>query len=299
MTLTQPLPVEEVVAERPDLAVVPSPSTPPATPGAARLPRLRRAAAAAGWAAVGIAGFVALWWLASSRNDKLPAPADTFTVLREMLADPFYDNGPDDKGVGVLVWLTLQRVFRGWALATLVGVPLGLLIGSSRRAWQAVNPIVQLLRPVSPLAWFPILAFALTDTEVAGVWTVFVIALWPTVLNTAAGAATVPADQRDVARVFRFGRLAYLRHVLVPHVLPSTVTGLRLSMGMGWIVIVAIEMLGGSSGIGRQIWTWYNALDLDKVAAGIVIIGTVGLVLDLALMRLARAVALDIEGSRS
>ena len=294
MTLTQPV-VEAVVDDRPDLAVVADPAapddpTPPAPPGSSPL---RRGLAALGWAAVGVAGFVALWWLAAGRNDKLPAPGDTLTVLREMLADPFYDNGPDDKGVGVLVWLTLQRVFRGWALATLVGVPLGLAIGASRRAWQAVNPIVQVLRPVSPLAWFPILAFALADTEAAGVWTVFVIALWPTVLNTAAGAATVPADQRDVARVFRFGRLAYLRHVLVPHVLPSTVTGLRLSMGMGWIVIVAIEMLGGSSGIGRQIWTWYNALNLDKVAAGIVIIGTVGLVLDLALMRLAKAVTLE------
>jgi len=307
MTLTQPLPVEEVVDERRGtLDVVPGPDGPDApgptttTPVPPGTSRLRRAGAAIGWALVGVAGFVALWWLAAGRNDKLPAPGDTFTVLREMLADPFYDNGPDDKGVGVLVWLTLQRVFKGWALATLAGVPLGLLVGSSRRAWQAVNPIVQVLRPVSPLAWFPILAFALADTEAAGVWTVFVIALWPTVLNTAAGAATVPADQRDVARVFRFGRLAYLRHVLVPHVLPSTVTGLRLSMGMGmgWIVIVAIEMLGGSSGIGRQIWTWYNALNLDKVAAGIVIIGAVGLVLDLALMRLARAVALD-EGVRS
>ena len=157
---------------------------------------------------------------------------------------------------------------------------------------------MQVLRPVSPLAWFPILAFALNDTEVAGVWTVFVIALWPTVLNTAAGAAAVPADQRDVAKVFRFGRLAYLRHVLFPHVLPYTVTGLRLSMGMGWIVIVAIEMLGGASGIGRQIWTWYNALNLDKVAAGIVIVGLVGLVLDLLLLRLAKAVAIE-DGAQS
>ena len=296
MTPVEVLTVEEVVEGRVDLAIVPPTLSPPAPPGVSRV---RRAGAALGWALVGAAGFVALWWLASSRNVKIPSPADTFTVLREMLADPFYDNGPDDKGVGVLVWLTLQRVFKGWALATVVGVPLGLLIGSSTRAWQAVNPLVQLLRPVSPLAWFPILAFALGGSEVAAVWTVFVIALWPTVLNTAAGAATVPADQRDVARVFRFGRLAYLRHVLVPHVLPSTVTGLRLSMGMGWIVIVAIEMLGSTSGIGRQIWTWYNALNLDKVAAGVVIVGTVGLVLDLLLMRLAKAVALDHEGSRS
>ena len=298
MSVTRPVAVE-APDERPVLTVVPHDASPPAPPAALpRASRTRRAGAALGWAVVGAAAFVALWWLASSRNDKLPTPGDTFTVLREMLSDPFYDNGPDDKGVGLLVWATLLRVFKGWALATLAGVPLGLVIGSSKRAWQAINPIMQVLRPVSPLAWFPILAFALNDTEVAGVWTVFVIALWPTVLNTAAGAAAVPADQRDVAKVFRFGRLAYLRHVLFPHVLPYTVTGLRLSMGMGWIVIVAIEMLGGASGIGRQIWTWYNALNLDKVAAGIVIVGVVGLVLDLLLLRLAKAVALE-DGAQS
>jgi len=295
MSVTNPAPVE-VTEERPVLAVVPADPVPAPAPTPPVLPtgsRTRRAGAALGWAVVGVVVFVALWALGASRNPKLPTPGDTFTVLRELLSDPFYDNGPDDKGVGVLVWLTLQRVFKGWTLATLVGVPLGLAIGTSRRTWQAVNPIVQVLRPVSPLAWFPILAFALGESEIAAIWTVFVIALWPTVLNTAAGAAAVPTDQRDVARVFRFGRLAYLRHVLFPHVLPYTVTGLRLSMGMGWIVIVAIEMLGGTSGIGRQIWTWYNALNLDKVAAGIVIIGVVGLVLDLLLLRLAKAVAIE------
>ena len=272
----------------------PSPLVAPVVPKGSRT---RRALAALGWAVLGVAVFVGLWALGASRNPKVPTPGDTFTVLKEMLSDPFYDNGPDDKGVGLLVWATLLRVFKGWTLATLVGVPLGIFVGSSKRAWQAINPLVQVLRPVSPLAWFPILAFAFGESEVAAVWTVFVIALWPTVLNTAAGAAAVPADQRDVARVFRFGRLAYLRHVLFPHVLPYTVTGLRLSMGMGWIVIVAVEMLGGTSGIGRQIWTWYNALDLAKVAAGIVIVGVVGLVLDLVLMRLAKAVALDDGGA--
>lgn len=285
---------EEVRPAVPPVEEVTSP--PPVAPALPEVSRLRQGAASAGWAVAGAAGFVVLWALAASHNPKLPAPGDTFTVLKELLSDPFYDNGPDDKGVGLLVWATLLRVFKGWTLATLVGVPLGLLIGTSRRAWQALNPVIQVLRPVSPLAWFPILAFALGQSELASVWTVFVIALWPTVLNTAAGAAAVPADQRDVARVFRFGRVAYLRHVLIPNVLPFTVTGLRLSMGIGWIVIVAVEMLGGTSGIGRQIWTWYNALDLSKVAAGIIIVGVVGLVLDLLLLRLAKAVALD-DGS--
>ena len=142
----------------------------------------------------------------------------------------------------------------------------------------------------------PIWTIALQDTSPAAIIVVFLTALWPTVLNTAAGAASVPADQRDVARVFRFGRLAYLRHVLIPNTLPHTVTGMRLSMGVSWLVLVAVEMLAGKDGIGRSIWTWYNAGSLDKVAAGIFIIDLVGLALDAVLMRLGRAVAID-EGS--
>jgi nitrate/nitrite transport system permease protein len=171
-------------------------------------------------------------------------------------------------------------VFKGFGLAALAGIPLGIAIGASRRAWQAINPIVQMLRPVSPLAWFPIWLVVLKDAGRASVFVIFITALWPTVINSAAGAASVPRDQRNVARVFRFGRVPYIRHVLLPHALPSIITGLRLSMGIAWMVIVAVEMLSGGSGIGFFVWDSYNAARLDLVIAAIMLIGAVGLLLD-------------------
>ena len=142
---------------------------------------------------------VALWAAAASQNPKLPSPADTFEVMRAMLSDPFYDDGPNDKGIGLLLAGSLQRVFYGFGLAAIVGAPLGLLIGTSRRVWQAANPVVQLLRPVSPLAWFPIALTIIPNAPQAAVWVIFITALWPVVLNTAAGAAAVPEDHRNVA----------------------------------------------------------------------------------------------------
>jgi nitrate/nitrite transport system permease protein len=276
-------------------------TTEPAAPGdlAPALPRQSRLLKAAGslvWAVVGVVGFIGLWLLATTRYPQLVTPGDTFAALKDMLSDPFFDDGAGTQGVGILVKDSLIRVFEGWTIAQFVGIPLGIFVGANRRAWQAINPLVQIFRPVSPLAWVPIWTIALQDTSPAAIIVVFLTALWPTVLNTAAGAASVPADQRDVARVFRFGRWAYLRHVLFPNALPQTVTGMRLSMGVSWLVLVAVEMLAGKDGIGRSIWTWYNAGSLDKVAAGIFIIGLVGLALDALLLRLGRVVALD-EGS--
>jgi nitrate/nitrite transport system permease protein len=275
------------------VAAVAAPAVPPPT---ATRPAswYRRAGAAAGWGLVGFAVVGLLWQLGASRVPELPAPGETFTKLRELLADPFYDNGPNDKGVGLRMYGSLQRVAFGFGLASLVGVPLGFAIGASRRAWQAANPVIQVLRPVSPLAWFPIWLVAFKDSGNAAIWVIFITALWPTVLNTAAGAAAVPNDQRDVARVFRFGRVAYLRHVLVPNTLPSIVTGMRVSMGIAWMVIVAVEMLaGGGKGIGSYVWEQYNALNLAAMIAAIVLIGAVGFVLDLAFLRLGRAVAIE------
>lgn len=184
----------------------------------------------------------------------------------------------------------MVKVFTGFAMATVVGVPLGFLIGGSKRAWAAVNPIVQVLRPVSPLAWFPIGLVVLKDVGSAAIFVIFVTSLWPTVINTAVGAASVPADQRDVARVFKFGRVAYVRHVVVPHSLPSVITGMRLSMGIAWMVIVAAEMLAGNTGIGYFVWNSYNGGSLANVIVAIVLIGGVGVVLDTAFMRLGRKV---------
>ncbi|MGW1492103.1 nitrate ABC transporter permease [Streptomyces sp. NPDC002402] len=246
-----------------------------------------------GWAVLGTAIIVLLWQLAASRSTDVPAPLDGARTLIDLMADPFYDNGPNDKGVGLQLATSLQRVFMGFALAAVAGVLAGLLIGASRRAWLAFNPVVQVLRPVSPLAWFPIWLAVFKDASQASIFVIFITALWPTLINTAAGAAEIPQDHRNVARVFRFGHIAYLRHVLVPNALPSIITGLRLSMGIAWMVIVAVEMLSGNSGIGFFVWDSYNAGNLSSVVAAIVLIGLVGLILDAILVRLSRKVAIE------
>lgn len=289
MTMTTGAPLD--VAE----ATAPGPVPDKPTPAPARetrgggLERLR----AVGWALVGLGILGAIWQLGSAFSADLPSPSEGLGELRHLLANPFYDNGPNDKGVGRHLLISLQRVFTGFTMAAVVGIPLGLLIGANRRAWQAGNPVVQLLRPVSPLAWFPILLVVTKNPGKAAVFVIFVTALWPTVLNTAAGAGAIPRDQRNVALVFQFGRMAYLRHVLLPNTLPSVVTGLRQSMGIAWMVIVAAEMLSGGAGIGGFVWESYSAGNLPAVTAAILIIGALGLLLDVGFLRLGRQVALE------
>jgi nitrate/nitrite transport system permease protein len=268
------------------------PITIPSPPLGRVAARVRSVAPTLGWGAVGGGVLVGIWALAAVKSPDLPTPAEGWAALTHLLASPFHDNGPNDKGIGLQLFISLQRVFSGFGLAALVGIPLGMLIGSSRRVWQAANPVVQLLRPVSPLAWFPIGLVVLKNAPHAAVFVIFITALWPTVINTAAGAASVPRDHRNVARVFQFSRLRYIRHVLIPHSLPSVVTGLRLSMGVAWMVIVAVEMLSGGTGIGFFVWNSYNGANLAEVMAAILLIGAVGLTLDAAFLRVARKVEL-------
>jgi nitrate/nitrite transport system permease protein len=253
--------------------------------------RLASMGSTAGWAAVGVAVVVGLWWVVSLSSPDLPSPAEAFTALRKLLRYPFYDLGPNDKGIGIQLGVSLVKVFSGFAMAAVVGVPLGFLIGGSKRAWAAANPVIQVLRPVSPLAWFPIGLVVLKDVGHAAIFVIFITSLWPTVINTAFGASTVPVDQRNVARVFKFGRVAYVRHVVIPHSLPSIITGMRLSMGIAWMVIVAAEMLSGNTGIGYFVWNAYNGGSLANVIAAIITIGLVGVVLDTAFLRLGKKVA--------
>ncbi len=283
MTLVQhPVPETDQITDRPD-----APHSPTRRRPAGRFSALF---SAAGWAAVGAAVFIALWALVARSSPDLPGPDEAFTALRKLLRYPFYDLGPNDKGIGIQLGVSLLKVFTGFVCAVMVGVPLGFLIGGSRKAWAAVNPIIQILRPVSPLAWFPIGLVVLKDVQHAATFVVFITSLWPTVINTAAGASSVPVDQRNVARVFKFGRTAYVRHVVIPHSLPSIITGMRLSMGIAWMVIVAAEMLAGNTGIGYFVWNSYNGGSLANVIAAIVTIGLVGVVLDTAFMRLGKKV---------
>jgi nitrate/nitrite transport system permease protein len=259
-----------------------SPGPDAATLGSRLAARARDAAAAMAWAAVGFAVLGVLWQLVAWRVPELPGPVDTFKELGALLTTtPFAAKGADGSpGIGVQLFGSLQRVFFGFGLAAIIGVPFGFLLGGSKRAWRAANPVIQILRPVSPLAWFPIWLVMLKSAPQAAIWVIFITALWPIVINTAAGASAVPVDQRNVARVFRFGRLAYLRHIVVPHTLPAVITGLRLSMGVAWMVIVAVEMLSGGTGVGFFVWDSYNALNLARVIAAIILIGVIGVVLD-------------------
>jgi nitrate/nitrite transport system permease protein len=224
-----------------------------------------------------------IWQLAATlTGNELPGPVATMDTFWRLVSNPFYDNGPNDKGIGLQLFASLKRVFIGFAAGSAVAVPLGVLLGSSRLTQRVLDPIVEVLRPVSPLAWFPIGMVALQSAPQAAIFVVFITSLWPTVINTAFGVRSIPQSHKDVARVFEFSRSRYLMKVVLPHSLPHILVGLRLSMGIAWLVIVAAEMLSGSTGIGFYVWDSWNASSIEQILSAILIIGIVGLVLDRA-----------------
>jgi nitrate/nitrite transport system permease protein len=263
----------------------------PTTPPTARPPkhsRARELLTASAFRVLGLIVFLGIWWLIAWRAPDLPSPSQTWSEFTDLAANALTTSDANGNGIGLQLGDSLVRAFKGFALAAIVGIPFGLLIGASRRAWQAANPVIQLLRPVSPLAWFPLGLVVLKNSPDAAVFAIFITSVWAIVLNTAAGASSVPADQRNVARVFRFRRSAYLRQILIPHTMPSIVTGLRLSMGTAWMVIVAAEMLSGNNGIGFFVWNSYNGGNLAAVISAIALIGLVGVALDAMFVALGR-----------
>jgi nitrate/nitrite transport system permease protein len=241
--------------------------------------------------AYGIGGFVILgvvWQLVHTRAPTLPGVGETLDKLRLLLSEAFATDGSAGQGIGLQLRDSIVRVFEGFAMAAVVGVPFGFAVGMNRHVFKLFNPIIQLLRPVSPLAWFPVWLTIMVKTDISAVWTIFITSLWPVVINTALGASSVPSDQHDVARVFKFSKLTELREVVIPHSLPAVITGLRLSMGIAWMVIVAAEMLSAASGIGFFVWQSYNGSGLTNVISAIIVIGVIGLVLDLIFVAIGR-----------
>ncbi|WP_266363260.1 nitrate ABC transporter permease [Tellurirhabdus rosea] len=233
------------------------------------------------YSAAGMATLLGLWALVSKvTNNEIPTPAATWEVFRTLIEDPFYDAGPNDKGIGLVLWSSILRVLTGFALGSVVAIPLGVLMGANAFCRKVFYPIVQILRPVSPLAWFPIGLMSFQSAESATIFIIFITSLWPTLINTAFGVASLPADYRNVAKVFGFSTWKYLTRILIPYSIPHIITGLRLSIGVAWVVIVAGEMLSGGIGIGFFVWDSWNALSLEKVISAILIIGFVGLALD-------------------
>ena len=230
---------------------------------------------------LGFAFLVAFWYAISlMTKGELPNPVMTSKVFWELVKEPFYDYGPNDKGIGLQLFSSLGRVFLGFLLGSSVAIPIGLLMGANDFCRKVFYPIVQILKPVSPLAWFPIGLVAFQSAGTATIFIIFITSLWPTLINTSFGVASIPDDHKNVAKAFGFSRWKYLTKVLIPFSLPHIITGLRLSVGVAWLVIVAGEMLSGGNGIGFFVWDSWNALSLEKVISAILIIGFVGLLLD-------------------
>jgi nitrate/nitrite transport system permease protein len=247
---------------------------------------------------LGLALLVLVWQIIASRNSStFPTPLVTWHEAVKLFADPFYRNGPNDQGIGWNILASLKRVAFGFGLAAIIGIPLGFLIGRFRFLSGMFNPIISLLKPVSPLAWLPIGLLVFKAADPAAIWSIFICSIWPMVINTAVGVQRVPQDYMNVARVLNLSEWKIVTKILFPAVLPYMLTGVRLAIGTAWLVIVAAEMLTGGVGIGFWVWDEWNNLNVPHILIAIVVIGIVGLLLELALVALARAFTYEEVGS--
>jgi nitrate/nitrite transport system permease protein len=237
---------------------------------------------------IGFALLVGLWALFTIKSTTFPSPLETFKAAVVLFADPFYSNGPNDQGIGWNVLYSLERVGVGFGLAALVGIPLGFVIGRIEFVNRMVQPLISLLRPVSPLAWLPIGLLVFKSANPAAIWTIFICSIWPMVINTAVGVQRVPQDYLNVARVLALSEWKVITRILLPSVLPYMLTGVRLSVGTAWLVIVAAEMLTGGVGIGFWVWDEWNNLNVKHIIVAIFVIGIVGLLLEQLLIAVAK-----------
>ncbi len=239
-----------------------------------------------------------VWQGIAAVVEDFPTPATTYVSafgginadgdeVTGVLSDPFYIENQDDKGIFWQILASLQRVFGGFALALIVGIPLGLLIGMSKNAEYAFDPFIQIFKPVSPLAWLPLLLFIFQDINMTAISTIFITSIWPIIINTALGVRSVSEDYMNVAKVLQFTPLEKVVQIILPVAVPFIFTGMRLSLGIAWLVIVAAEMLTGGIGIGFWIWDEYNNLAYANIIIGIIVVGVVGFILDLIMGKIA------------
>lgn len=226
----------------------------------------------------------------SEPQARVPNPSEIGKLAIDELSQPFYDNGPNDKGIGLQLLYSLKRVLTGYLLAALVAIPIGFLIGMSPLMHKALDPFIQVLKPISPLAWMPLALFILKDSEVSSVFVIFICSIWPMLINTAFGVSSVKKDYINVARTHELGSMRTAFLVILPAAAPTILTGMRISIGIAWLVIVAAEMLVGGTGVGYYVWNEWNNLDLTSVIFSILMIGVVGMVLDMLLARATKLV---------
>ncbi|PTU31029.1 nitrate ABC transporter permease [Stenotrophobium rhamnosiphilum] len=277
-TSMEPKPVAKSVV------AVPPPEPPARTPWAdairgilsAVLPRV-----------LGIIALLGLWYFAAQHSAYLPGPGKTFHSAVEVFADPFYQHGPNDQGVGWNLLASLERVAKGFGLAALIGIPLGFALGRFASLSKAASPIISLLRPVSPLAWLPIGLAIFQAANPAAIFCIFICSVWPMIINTALGVASVPQDYLNVARVLQLSEWKVFTRILLPASIPYVLTGAKLALGIAWLAIVASEMLTGGVGIGFWLWDEWNNLNMEHILIAIVVIGVVGLLMEQGMTAIA------------
>jgi nitrate/nitrite transport system permease protein len=233
--------------------------------------------------------FIGLFWeIYSSRTGvTLPGPIKTVTESWKLIAHPWFDNGPNDKGLGWQLLSSLQRVGLGYSLAAVVGILLGIIIGKSAMAFKAFDPIFQVLRTIPPLAWLPISLATFNQADPSAVFVIFITAIWPIIINTSVGIMRIPADYENVAKVYRLTGSRYFFKVMLPSAAPYIFTGLRIAIGMAWLAIVAAEMLTGGVGIGFFIWDSWNSSRMSDIIVSVFYVGMVGLLLDRVMAKIA------------
>jgi nitrate/nitrite transport system permease protein len=240
---------------------------------------------------LGFLGIIVLWWIVALANHELmPTPPEALIANLDYILNPFYERGPGNLGIGWLLIASLRRVLLGFLLGAVVAIPLGFLIGMSKSAMLALNPIIQIFKPVSPLAWLPIALAIFNLADPSAIFVIFITSLWPTIINTALGVSSVPKDYLDVARVLEMPRWRRITKIIWPASLPYIFTGLRISLGIAWLVIVAVEMLTGGIGIGFFVWDEWSRLNLSSVFLAVLVIGLTGLILDFAVSRIQELV---------
>ncbi|HEY3097546.1 MAG TPA: nitrate ABC transporter permease [Methylomirabilota bacterium] len=230
---------------------------------------------------LGLVLVLAVWTaLSQTVATDLPSPAKTWAESRRYVLEPFFKDGEMNQGIGRLAFYSLLRVGKGYLLALLIGTPIGFMLGLSRKFYETFDPIIQFLRPISPLAWLPLGLVIFRQSEPAAVFTIALCAMWPTVINTAVGVRSISQDYLNVGRVLRLSRFRMLTKIIVPASLPYVFTGYRLSLGLAWLVIVASEMLTGTPGIGGFLWQEYNSLVYSHIILSVITIGAIGFLLD-------------------
>ena len=238
--------------------------------------------------ALGFIVFLLIWEAIHRSIEQIPSPAFTLAAAVKLFADPFYSNGPNDQGIGWNILSSLRRVGLGFGLAAAIGIPIGFLIGRFRLFHAMTAPIISLLRPVSPLAWLPIGLLLFKAANPAAIWCIFICSIWPMVINTAVGVSKIPQDYINIARVLNLSEWKVFTKILFPATLPYMLTGVRLSIGTAWLVIVAAEMLTGGVGIGFWLWDEWNNLKVENIIIAIFVIGIVGLVLEYCMIAVAK-----------